>query len=86
MRDDLPAVEHATHRCACLKCTYARQAEAELRRRIELARREDMAGREAALLEAMARSMGDGREPAIVVRPRKAMPGTATAITRRYGR
>lgn len=67
-----PPVIHAIN-CVCGSCCAARAAEA--RRRIEDARREERAGREAAHLEAMP-----------VAKVRRPSPGSRAALVRRYGR
>lgn len=67
-----PPVVHSL-RCACNRCCEERAA--EVRRRIEDARREERAGREAAHLEAMP-----------VAKVRRPSPGSRAALVRRYGR
>lgn len=78
IRQDLPPVPHATLRCTCADCIAARQA--EVRRRIEEARREEQRGRELAVLEAMGGPVYSRLGLA------KASPGSLRAIARRYGR
>ena len=73
-----PPVQHAAN-CLCGKCISERQA--EMRRRLEEARREDARGRELAFLE----SLG-GPVFSRLGMPKKAQPGTTRAIARRYGR
>lgn len=68
-----PPVQHSRLYCTCKACIEANRAEA--RRRIEDARREERAGREAAHLEAMP-----------VAKVRRPSPGSRAALVRRYGR
>jgi hypothetical protein len=75
--DALPPVAHHAS-CICNPCCAARAA--EVRRRIEEARREDRAGRELAYLEAMSGPVYGRLGLA------KAQPGTVRAINRAYGR
>lgn len=70
-------VPHAKLRCTCAACIAERQA--EMRRRLEEARREDARGRELACLEAMG-----GVVYARMGSP-KPQPGTLQAIAKRYG-
>jgi hypothetical protein len=72
-----PAVVHACN-CICARCREERAA--EVRRRLEEARREDLRGRELAHLEAMSGPVYARLGLA------KAQPGTRAAIVRRYGR
>lgn len=81
LRRDLPAVQHALN-CTCEPCCFARAAEA--RRRIEESRREELRGRELAVLEAMV-GVVYGRMGLAKAPPRPS-PGSLRAIARRYGR
>ncbi len=80
MSDTLPGPPPVPHHinCTCALCCAARAA--EVRRRLEEARREDRRGRELAHLEAMG-----GVVYARLGMPRP-QPGTLAAIRRRYGR
>jgi hypothetical protein len=71
-----PPVVHSL-RCTCNACCAVRAA--EVRRRLEDARREERAGRELAHLEAMSGPVYARLGLA------KAQPGTRAAIVRRYG-
>jgi hypothetical protein len=71
-------VQHAAN-CLCGPCISDRQA--EVRRRIEEARREEKRGRELAFLEALG-----GPVYARLGTPRKPYPGSVAAINARYGR
>jgi hypothetical protein len=77
MQTSPPPVVHAVN-CTCARCREERAA--EVRRRLEEARREDMRGRELAHLEALSgpvyARLGIAKAP---------QPGTRAAIVRRYG-
>jgi hypothetical protein len=78
IRRDLPPVAHHLS-CICRECVAGRQA--EVRRRLEEARREEKRGRELAFLEALG-----GPVYARLGTPRKPYPGSVAAINARYGR
>jgi hypothetical protein len=69
-----PPVVHAVN-CICARCREARAA--EVRRRLEDARREERAGRELAVLEAMS-----GPVYARLGLPRRPQPGTLRALVK----
>ncbi len=83
MTDTLPGpppTPPVTHHLSCICARCCEERAAEVRRRLEEARREERRGREMAHLEAMG-----GVVYARMGMP-KPMPGTVRAINARYGR